>query len=208
MDQVYDYDWNKSRSQKTLKGYDNVVRQEGSILGHALFKCGYLGHQISQVCGALALWWAWSDQFGIQSFSLVLLQFFDKCVLHFCQETSVKLVPLSSLQIALLQNSGLTEYIDLATNIHVPTVNNLAMILFLAWIDFLYIVLGVLNDDFMRLAVEFIDYGDLVSLPIFYPPGLESEALDIVFKTNNWWNKTVIIYLLFFISESLRAETR
>ena len=80
----------------------------------------------------------------------------------------------------MLKNGSFTKNIDFATNIKVPTVYNLSMILLLPRVDLFNIVLGVLNDNFMRLAVELVNDGDLVSLPVFYPPRFEPQALNVV----------------------------
>jgi hypothetical protein len=80
------------------------------------------------------------------------------------------LVPFGCFEIALLQDGSLSKNIDFATNIEIPTVNNLSMVLLLTRVDLFHIIFGVLDDDLMRLTVKLVNNRDLVPLSIFYPP--------------------------------------
>lgn len=57
---------------------------------------------------------ALSRQSWIQRLPLVLFELLNKSVLHLIEETAVKLIPLSCLQIALFEDRCLAEHVDLA----------------------------------------------------------------------------------------------
>lgn len=91
-----------------------------------------MSHQISQVGRALGATRATSDQLGVESLPLVLLELFDEGVLHLREEAAVELVPFRRLEVALLQDGGLAEDVDLAAYEEVPAVDDLAVVLLLA----------------------------------------------------------------------------
>lgn len=85
----------------------------------------------------------------------------------------------------MLQYGALAEDINLASNVHVPAADNSSLVLLLARVDFLDIVFGVLDDDFVRLIVQSVDDADLVSLFVLHPPRFKANELDVVFKNIN-----------------------
>ena len=124
---------------------------------------------------------ATSHKLGVQGLSLVFLELLNECVFHFSQEAAVELVPLSCLQVALLQDSGLSKNVDLAPDVEIPAVDDLPMVFLFAGVGLLDVVLGVLNNDLVRLAIEFVDNSYLISLSVLDPPGFKPQLLDIVF---------------------------
>jgi hypothetical protein len=116
----------------------------------------------------------------VQSLSFIFLELFDECVLHFSEEASIELVPLRRLQVALLQNCAFAEDIDVAPDVHVPAVDNLAVTLFLSRVDFFHVVLCILNYNFVRLIVQSVDDCDLVALSVLNPPAFEAEAFNVI----------------------------
>jgi len=136
-------------------------------LCHSSLQCSNLCHQFFQVSRTLALTMVISCKLWIQWLSLIFLQFFDECVLHFIEETTIELVPLSSFQITLFENSCLSEYIYFATYVKIPAVNHLTMISLLSWVNLLDIVLCVLNYDLVRLSIKSKYNCYLISLSVF-----------------------------------------
>ena len=60
---------------------------------------------------------------AVEGFALVLFEFLDEGVLHFCQEGGIKLVPLRRFQVGLLQLSHLAENVNVASHMQVPTLD-------------------------------------------------------------------------------------
>ena len=90
------------------------------------------------------------------------------------------MVPFCGFEVALFQNGGFAENVYFATNIEVPAVDYLAVVLFFTRVYFFDVIFGIFDNYFMRLTVKFINYRDLISLPIFNPPGFESETFNVV----------------------------
>ena len=54
------------------------------------------------------------------------------------------------------------------------------MVLLLSRVYFLDVVFGILDNDFMRLAIKSKNDRNLVPLSVFNPPGLEAKALNVI----------------------------
>jgi hypothetical protein len=157
-------------SEQTLEGDDNVIGEKWSVLGHPLLQSSHLSHQISQVGRALGAARTTSDQFGVESLSLVLLELLDEGVLHFREETAVELVPFRRLEVTLLEDGCLAKDVDLAAHEEVPAVDDLAVVFLLARVNLFDVIFGVLDYDLVWFPIELINDGDLIPLPVFYPP--------------------------------------
>ena len=92
------------------------------------------------------------------------------------------MVPLGCFQVALFQNSGFAEDVDLAVDVEVPAVDDLTVVLLLPRVDFLDVVLGVLDYDFVWLAVQSEYHRNLVPFTVLNPPGFESETLNVIYR--------------------------
>ena len=81
-----------------------------------------MSYQVSQISCTLALleYLAASSDLGFESLALILPKLLDKRVLHLIEETAVKFVPLSCLQVALLHHGWLPEDVDFCTHEQVP----------------------------------------------------------------------------------------
>ena len=53
-------------------------------------------------------------------------------------------------------------------------------------VEFLHVVLSVLDDDLVRLAVKAENDDDVVPLPVFHPPRCELEALNLICSKGQW----------------------
>ena len=62
----------------------------------------------------------------------------------------------------------------------VPTVDDLALTLAFTRVDFLYVVLGVLDYNLVRLSIKPVNDCYLVALSVLNPPGVEANTLNIV----------------------------
>ena len=113
-----------------------------------------MGHELSKVGCALSATRAASSKFQVQSFSLILLELLNESILHFSEETSIELIPLSGFEVTLLKNGRLAEDVYVATDVEVPTVDYLTLLLLLARVDLLHVVLGIFDYDFVRLSVQ------------------------------------------------------
>lgn len=141
----------------------------------------HLGHEITQISRALSLELAGARQLGIKSLAFVLLELLDERVFHFAEEAAIELVPLGRLQVALLEDGGLAENVNLAADVQVPAVDYHAVVLLLARINFLHVVLGVFDDDLVRLSVQSVDDAYLITLASLDPPRFEAQELDVVY---------------------------
>jgi hypothetical protein len=91
------------------------------------------------------------------------------------------LIPLSRLQIALLQNSLLAENVDVAADIKVPAWNCLALGFFLTRINLFDEVLGIFDNDFMGLSIEPVNNCYLIFLSVFNPPWFKLNEFNVVY---------------------------
>lgn len=135
--------------------------------------------------------------------TLVLLQLFNESVLHLytnkkgeipiiitylSEEGRVEFVPLRRLEICLLQYSCFAKDVDTSADIQIPACELLCVAL-VCTVQLFHVVLGVLDDDLVRLAIK-SEYNDnIVFLAVFSPPGRELQALDLIYsrKMNKLW---------------------
>ena len=80
----------------------------------------------------------------------------------------------------MLEDGWFPKDIDIAANIHVPAVDDLALLLLFAGVDLFDIVFGIFDNDLMGVSVESVNHRNLVSLPVLDPPGFEPQAFDII----------------------------
>ena len=139
-----------------------------------MFQGRDLCHQVAQIRRALPFTMALTSQLGIKRLPLVLLELFYECVLHLVEETAVELVPLGRLEIALLQDGRLAKHVYFATNVQIPAVDDLAVVLLLARVNVLHIVFCVFDDDLVGLPIQSEDNRNLVAFAIFNPPRFEA----------------------------------
>ena len=81
----------------------------------------------------------------------------------------------------MLQDSSLTKNVNFAPDVEIPAVDDLPMVFLFARVNLLDVVLGVLNNDLVRLAIEFVDNSYLISLSVLDPPGFKPQLLNVVF---------------------------
>ena len=98
---------------------------------------------------------------------------------YFSKEAGVEFVPLRSLQVGLLQNGSLAKDINLSPNEEVPALELLG-VTDISRVNLLDVVLCVLDNDFVRLAVQSVDDLDQVLLSLLNPPRREAQTLDVV----------------------------
>ena len=151
-------------------------------MGHSMLQSGDLCHQFSQISRALASFsCAIFSEFLIESLSFIFLQLLDKSIFHFCQKTTVKLVPFCRFEVALFENCAFSENVDVAADVQVPAADDFSCMFLFSWVDFFYVVFGVFNDNFMRLPVKSINNWDLVSFSIFNPPRFKPQTFNIIY---------------------------
>ncbi len=90
-----------------------------------MLQSGDLNDQITQIYSALTFldsFTAFSD-LRLEGFAFVFSKLLNKCVLHLVEEATVEFIPLSCLQVALLQLSRFSENVNLGTNKKVPALS-------------------------------------------------------------------------------------
>jgi len=105
----------------------------------------------------------------IQGSSLIFLELLDKCVFHLGEERGIELIPLGRFQIGLFQYCSLAEDVNGGANVQIPA-RQLSCVSFVGTVEFFHIVLGVLDNNLVRLSIK-TEYDDnIVFLAVFDPP--------------------------------------
>ena len=149
---------------------------------HLCHKTSQIGWTLSSFASAIFC------QFLIKGLSFIFFQFLNKCIFHLSKETSIKLIPFGSFQITLFQNCTFSKNVNVTADVKIPAAHYFTLILFFTWVYFLNVVFGILDNNFMWLAVKSIYNRNLISLSVFNPPGFKSETFDIIYSPKNWFS--------------------